>query len=121
MRGCPASRIRLSIGRALAGLPALPRPLGEVRHVPILIGPVEARLGLAVEPQLMVPAAPAALVGLPLTRPEATRVIGIVRRRRPSLSPAATARSALRLQPRQPRAPTACASPSGVTKPTVDD
>jgi DNA-binding transcriptional LysR family regulator len=85
------SRNRLFIDQALAELPPLPRPVCEVRHVSTLIGMVENGLGIAVVPQLTVPARPAAVVGVRLDKPAVTRTIGIIRRAGRGLSPAAQA------------------------------
>lgn len=86
-----ASRNRLFIDQALADLPALPRPVCEVRHVSTLIGLVENGLGVAVVPRLMLPRKPATVVGVPPTQPPITRTLGVVRRSGHSLSPAAAA------------------------------
>ncbi len=85
-----ASRNRVFIDRALAELPALPRPVCEVQHVSTLIGLVEAGLGVAIVPQLTVPRRPAAVVGIPLD-PPVTRTIGLIQRAGRTLSPAADA------------------------------
>ena len=90
-----ASRNRLFIDQALAELPPLPRPIIEVRHVSTLIGLVESGLGLAVVPQLTLPARPAAVVGVKLEQPAISRTIAIVRRTNRSLSPAAAAFAAM--------------------------
>jgi len=86
-----ASRNRLFIDQALAELPALPRPVCEVRHVSTLIGMVENGMGIAVVPQLTLPRMPAAVVGVRLENPAITRPVGIIRRAGRSLSPAAQA------------------------------
>jgi DNA-binding transcriptional LysR family regulator len=86
-----ASRNRLLIDQALAKLPALPRPVCEVRHVSTLLGLVEIGLAVAVVPQLTLPPAPASVVGVRLEKPSIGRTIGIVQRRARSLSPAAAA------------------------------
>jgi len=85
------SRNRLFIDQALAELPALPRPVCEVRHVSTLIGIVENGMGIAVVPQLTLPRTPAAVVGVRLEKPAISRPIGIIRRAGRSLSPAAQA------------------------------
>ena len=90
-RVSPASRNRVLIDQALAKLPALPRPVCEVRHVSTLLGLVEIGLAVAVVPQLTLPPAPAALVGVRLEKPSIGRTIGILQRRGRSLSPAAAA------------------------------
>ncbi|MFC5499732.1 LysR family transcriptional regulator [Caenimonas terrae] len=90
VRVSQASRNRVFIDQALAELPALPRPVCEVRHVSTLIGLVEAGLGVAIVPQLAVPPRPAAVVGIPL-EPPVTRTIGLIQRAGRTLSPAADA------------------------------
>jgi DNA-binding transcriptional LysR family regulator len=90
VRVSQASRNRIFIDQALAELPALPRPVCEVRHVSTLIGLVDAGLGVAIVPQLTVPRRPATVVGIPLV-PSVTRTIGIIRRAGRTLSPAADA------------------------------
>jgi len=91
LRVSNASRNRLLIDQALAELPPLPRPVCEVRHVSTLIGMVEAGMGVAVVPQLTLPAHPAAVVGVPITEPVVTRTVGLIQRRGRALSPAASA------------------------------
>jgi DNA-binding transcriptional LysR family regulator len=59
--------------------------------VSTLIGLVESGLGLAVVPQLTVPAQPASIVGIRLEKPAISRTLAIVRRTGRSLSPAAAA------------------------------
>ncbi|HYF19170.1 MAG TPA: LysR family transcriptional regulator [Ramlibacter sp.] len=87
-----ASRNRLFIDQALAELPALPRPICEVRHVSTLIGLVQTGLGIALVPQLTLPhGASAPVVGVPIDAPGLTRTIGMIRRSGRSLSPAAGA------------------------------
>lgn len=90
-----ASRNRLLIDQALVDLPPLPRPMCEVRHVSTLIDVVESGLGLAVVPQLTVPADRARVVGVKLEDPVITRTLGLVRRTGRSLSPAAAAFEAM--------------------------
>lgn len=85
------SRNRLFIDQALADMPALPRPVCEVRHVSTLIGMVENGVGIAVVPQLTLPRKPASVVGVRLENPAISRPIGIIRRAGRSLSPAAQA------------------------------
>jgi DNA-binding transcriptional LysR family regulator len=91
VRVSKASRNRLFIDQALAKMPPLPRPVCEVRHVSTLIGMVDAGLGLAVVPQLTLPAQPASVVGVRLVQPEVTRTIGLIHRSGRTLSPAAAA------------------------------
>lgn len=90
-----ASRNRVFIDEALAGLPPPPRPVCEVRHASTLIGLVEAGLGVAIVPRLAVPRAPAAVVGVPLVDPAITRTVGILARAGRARSPAAEAFAAL--------------------------
>lgn len=90
VRVSQASRNRVFIDEALAHLPALPRPVCEVRHVSTLVGLVEAGLGIAIVPQLTVPRRPATVVGIPFD-PPVTRTIGLIRRAGRTLSPAAVA------------------------------
>ena len=90
VRVSQASRNRVFIDQALAELPALARPVCEVRHVSTLIGLVEAGLGVAIVPQLTVPRRPASVVGIPLD-PPVTRTIGLIQRAGRTLSPAADA------------------------------
>ena len=91
IRVSKASRNRLFIDQALADLPPLPRPVCEVRHVSTLIGMVEAGLGIAVVPQLTLPAQPAGVVGVRLAQPAVARTIGLIQRSGRSLSPSAAA------------------------------
>jgi DNA-binding transcriptional LysR family regulator len=86
-----ASRNRVLIDQALAGLGPLPRPVCEVRHVSTLIGMVEVGLAVAVVPQLSLPRQATTVVGVELVRPRITRTIGLIQRRGRSLSPAAQA------------------------------
>jgi DNA-binding transcriptional LysR family regulator len=97
VRVSQASRNRLFIDQALAEVPAMPRPVCEVRHVSTLIGLVEAGLGVAVVPRLTVPPAPAAVVGVPLV-PAVTRTVGLITRAGRTLSPAAHAFAKLLVQ-----------------------
>jgi DNA-binding transcriptional LysR family regulator len=90
VRVSQASRNRVFIDDALSELPAPPRPVCEVRHVSTLIGLVQAGLGIAVVPQMTVPAQPANVVGIPLD-PPVTRTIGLIQRAGRTLSPAADA------------------------------
>ena len=97
------SRIRFLIDQALEGIPPLPRPVCEVRHVSTLIGIVETGLAVAVVPQLTLPNAPAPVVGIPLKDPVVTRTVGMLRRRGRSLSPAAEALAGILLDAIQAR------------------
>ncbi|MDB5859320.1 MAG: transcriptional regulator, LysR family-like protein [Ramlibacter sp.] len=96
-----ASRNRVLIDQALAELPALPRPVCEVRHVSTLIGLVEAGLGVAIVPQLTVPRRPASVLGIPLV-PPVTRTIGLIQRAGRTLSPAAAAFATLLVEASRP-------------------
>jgi DNA-binding transcriptional LysR family regulator len=97
VRVSQASRNRIFIDQALADLPAMPRPVCEVRHVSTLIGLVEAGLGVAIVPKLTLPPPPAAVVGVPL-KPIVTRTIGIISRAGRTMSPAADAFARLLVQ-----------------------
>ena len=90
-----ASRNRVLIDQALAGVGRLPRPVCEVRHVSTLIGLVDSGLAIAVVPQLTLPDAGGNVVGIPLADPAIHRTIGMIRKRGRSLSPAAEALAAL--------------------------
>ncbi len=116
VRVSQASRNRVFIDQALADLPALPRPVCEVRHVSTLIGLVEAGLGVAIVPQLTVPHRPANVVGVQLL-PSVTRTIGIIQRSGRTLSPAAEAFTQLlveasQVQTRRKRSPHRPQTPS---------
>jgi DNA-binding transcriptional LysR family regulator len=97
VRVSQASRNRVFIDQALAEVPALQRPVCEVRHVSTLIGLVEAGLGVAIVPQLTVPHRPAKVVGVALS-PLVTRTIGLIQRTGRTLSPAADAFAKLLLE-----------------------
>ena len=85
-----ASGNRLLIDQALAGVAGRPQGLYEAQHVTTLLGLVEAGLGVAAVPSLAMPAADhPLLVSIPLDQPVVTRVVGLIRRRGRSLSPAA--------------------------------
>ncbi len=99
-----ASRNRVLIDQALAGVAHFPRPVCEVRHVSTLIGLVQSGLAIAVVPQLTLPTTPGSVVGVRLENPEITRTIGLIQRRGRSLSPAASAFSELLTQASHARA-----------------
>lgn len=81
---------RLLIDQALAGVTGRPQGLYEAQHVTTLLGLVEAGLGVAAVPSLAMPAADhPLLVSIPLDQPVVKRVVGLIRRRGRSLSPAA--------------------------------
>lgn len=86
-----ASRNRVLIDQALAGVKDLPRPVCEVRHISTLISIVEVGLAVAVVPKLTLPHKATTVVGVELSRPRITRTIGLIRRRGRSMSPASTA------------------------------
>lgn len=98
------------------GLPPLPRPVCEVRHVSTLIGLVENGLGVAVVPRLTLPHESSSIVGVKLERPVVHRTIGVIQRRAapyrppprrsPSWSPA-------RSPPANPPWPVNCAADRG--------
>lgn len=99
-----ASRNRVLIDQALAGLERMPRPVCEVQHVSTLIGLVENGLALAIVPQLALPPKPASVVGVRLEKPAILRTIGMIRRRGRSLSPAAEAFARLLTEAARPSA-----------------
>jgi DNA-binding transcriptional LysR family regulator len=80
---------RLLIERALAQSAVRPHPIFEARHVQTLLGLVEAGLGVAVVPQLAMPANNALLRSVPLSAPIIKRELGLITKRGRSLSPAA--------------------------------
>jgi DNA-binding transcriptional LysR family regulator len=81
---------RVLLDQALAGLARRPQPIYEVQHVTTTLGLVEAGLGIAAVPSMAMPGTDhPLLVSLPLVDPVVTRVVGLIRRRGRSLSPAA--------------------------------
>ena len=86
-----ASGNRLLLDLALANEPNLPEPFCEARHVSTVVEMVVAGLGVAVVPQLAVPAnvTQPALRAVPLTGPTVSRTLGLLRHRGRVLSPAA--------------------------------
>lgn len=81
---------RVLLDQALAGLPNRPRAIYEAQHVTTTLGLVEAGLGVAAVPSMAMPGADhPLLVSLPLVEPVVTRMVGLIRRRGRSLSPAA--------------------------------
>ena len=85
-----ASGNRLLIDQALAGVAGRPQSLYEAQHVTTLLGLVEAGLGVAAVPALAMPAHDhPLLVSIALDEPVVTRVLGLIRRRGRTLSPAA--------------------------------
>ncbi|MDZ4188334.1 MAG: LysR family transcriptional regulator [Hydrogenophaga sp.] len=81
---------RLLLDQALAGLLEQPRSLYETQHGTTMIGLVEAGLGVAAVPAMAVPRkGHPLLVSVPLTNPEVTRIMGLIRRRSGQLTPAA--------------------------------
>ncbi|MBL8334406.1 MAG: LysR family transcriptional regulator [Rubrivivax sp.] len=81
---------RLLLDQALAGSARRPEAIYEAEHVTTLLGLVEAGLGVAAVPSLAMPAKDhPLLVSVPLHDPEVTRVLGLIRKRGRSLSPAA--------------------------------
>jgi DNA-binding transcriptional LysR family regulator len=81
---------RLVMDLALAELRSRPQYTFETRHVSTLVGFVEAGLGVAAVPRLSMPLkGHPTLVSIPITNPEITRTVGLIRRRGRSLSPAA--------------------------------
>lgn len=85
-----ASGNRLLMEQALLGVTERPQSVYETQHVTTVLGLVEAGLGVAAVPSLAMPAANhPLLVSLPLVEPTVTRKIGLIRRRKRPLSPAA--------------------------------
>ncbi len=81
---------RLLLDQALAGVGSQPQGLCETQHVTTVLGLVEAGLGVAAVPAMAMPGADHPLLAsVPLTDPEVTRKMGLIRRRGRSLSPAA--------------------------------
>lgn len=76
------------IGRQLAMSKRLPGAPYEVQHLGTMLGLVQAGFGVGVVPYSAIHGHPS-LVHRPLRRPAISRTIGIVRRRRSSLSPGA--------------------------------
>jgi len=80
----------LLLDHALADVSERPQWSYEAQHSYTLLGLVEARLGVAVVPELAMPhAAHPTLVSIPLSNPVVTRTLGLIRRRRRPLSPIA--------------------------------
>ncbi len=78
------------LDQALAGVVGRPQAMYEAQHVTTLLGLVEAGLGVAAVPAMAMPAHDhPLLVSVPLEEPVVTRVMGLIRRRGRSLSPAA--------------------------------
>ena len=81
---------RVLLDQALAGLPKRPTPIYETLHVTTALGLVEAGLGVAAVPAMAMPQADhPLLVSVPLVEPVVTRKMGLIRRRRRTLSAAA--------------------------------
>lgn len=81
---------RLLLDQALAGAARRPEAIYEAEHVTTLLGLVEAGLGVAAVPSLAMPGRDhPLLVSVPLTDPEVTRRVGLIRKRGRSLSPSA--------------------------------
>ena len=76
------------IGRQLSMAQRLPGAPYEVQHLGTMLGLVQAGFGVGVVPYSAIHGHPS-LIHRPLAAPKVTRTIGIVRRRRSSLSPAA--------------------------------
>jgi DNA-binding transcriptional LysR family regulator len=93
---------RLVMDLALANVRNRPQPTFETRHISTLVGFVEAGLGVAAVPHLSMPLkGHPTLVSVPITEPEVTRTVGLIRRRGRSLSPAAEHLMTLLRAPRQ--------------------
>ncbi|MFO1048862.1 MAG: LysR family transcriptional regulator [Geminicoccaceae bacterium] len=81
---------RLILDAALADLKVRPRWFYEVQHLITSLGLVEAGLGVAAVPQMAVPTGQHPVLAVrPLIEPTVTRMMGIIRRRGATLSPAA--------------------------------
>lgn len=81
---------RLLLDRALGQSSWQPKAFYEVRHLPSSLGLVEAGLGIVALPRMSLPPEPhPTIVTRPLRDPEIVRTMGVVRRRRTGLAPAA--------------------------------
>ncbi|UUX97123.1 LysR family transcriptional regulator [Aquabacterium sp. J223] len=81
---------RVLLDQALAGVPGRPQATYETQHVTTMLGLVEAGLGVAAVPSMAMPGPDhPTLVSVPLVEPAVTRKMGLIRRRRHALSPAA--------------------------------
>jgi DNA-binding transcriptional LysR family regulator len=81
---------RLLMEQALLGVKQRPQGIFETQHVTTVLGLVEAGLGVAAVPSLAMPSANhPVLVSLPLVEPTVSRKIGLIWRRKRTLSPAA--------------------------------
>jgi DNA-binding transcriptional LysR family regulator len=85
-----ASGNRVLLDQALAGIKERPQAIYEAQHVTTTLGLVEAGLGVAAVPSMAMPGpGHPLLVSVPLVDPVITRIVGLIRRRGRSLSPAA--------------------------------
>lgn len=85
-----ASGNRLVMDLALASIRDRPQAYFETRHVSTLVGFVESGLGVAAVPRLSMPRkGHPLLVSVPISAPEVTRTVGLIKRRGRSLSPEA--------------------------------
>jgi DNA-binding transcriptional LysR family regulator len=85
-----ASGNRVLLDQALAGIKERPQAIYEAQHVTTTLGLVEAGLGVAAVPSMAMPGpGHQLLVSVPLVDPVITRIVGLIRRRGRSLSPAA--------------------------------
>ena len=82
---------RLLLDQATADLPQQPVAWYECNHVAGALALVEAGLGLAVLPQLALPAEHPQVCGVPLIEPDLWRTLGLLQRRDRVLAPAAEA------------------------------
>ena len=82
---------RLLLDQATADLPEQPVAWYECNHVAGALALVEAGLGLAVLPQLALPAEHPQVCGVPLIEPDLWRTLGLLQRRDRVLGPAAEA------------------------------
>lgn len=81
---------RLVLDRALAGVDVKKDSICEARHVTTLLGLIEAGLGVAAVPSIAMPiSSHQILTAVPLVEPEVVRLVGILKRRGRTLTPAA--------------------------------
>lgn len=117
---------RLLLDQALAGLPVQPVSLYETRHGTTMIGLVEAGLGVAVVPSMAMPLSDhPLLVSVPLVEPTVQRMMGLIKRRSCTLTPAAQElydlcadmRKTQRKNQRTPHSPAQSKAPQAKTLP----
>lgn len=97
---------RLLLDQALAGVQPRPESVYEAQHVTTLLGLVEAGLGVAAVPSMAMPGKDhPLLVSVPLVEPAVVRQVGLIRRRKRQLSPAAQQLYDFFLEMKQKKAP----------------